>query len=867
MVVTAWAVAAWMSPLASQTSEDDIVILPEFVVDEPNTVGYLQTNSNTGTRLSENIKDLPMPVEIITGAFIEDTGATTIEEALQFTAGLQTDITSAQAGENPGASETSFRLRGFVSESVLRNGFKRLGSTDTVNVSQVDVARGPNALLYGIGNFGGVVNYVTRRPLGEPRYSATAAVGSWDFYRTTFSASGPILKDRVGYAFDWFFQDQGNWYDGFSQERYGYATVLEFKPFDGTTLVVEWEYIHEDTTSPENPYGQSLRQGIGIQPEDPIVDQSVYPTRGPSSPDGTPGSVTNQGLYTYPSRDFRFVRGGWSVEEDNGILIDLEQKFSDNLVFRIGYYLTERREESRNVNFNLTTVGSVADFSNPPDTARELNIKAEYGWLFDPGHPRFDEWSDYDINARNPIVPEVDQGPLDAQRVFQYDWGGSRGYTRTDQWRAEFVFQKDILGALNRFLVGMTYFDRKGYTVGVDLYDTDLGRNFFSSTPGNFNRLPTAFPHFKSVYDQTPIDPIIREGEVWRLTGPEVYRQKFWEKGYYLIHQLKLFDDKLRTVTGIRYDWVHTANQGVDDTTFEPEGWRHRATGPTDDWNGNFGVNWQTPWEPLAVYYLTASALTPIYNQTLTDGLIPPPVQGQSQEFGLKFDFFDQKISGYMALYNIDRQGVVISGTVEPVPDIDQNSDAWEEQGRGNSGTNLLKDDRSRGLDIQIFFTDIIMEGLQNIVSLSYNDYLWKRSYTPVSYDGRSGDEFLFSFEDFSDTIPRDRLNNDTPEYTVKTSAKYRFQEGPLDGLELFLGTSWQSEREAQYSFTEPQSYRLIPQRFTMDGNVRYKTEIGDSMDLTLQVNVFNLLNDTKFAGYGGPTAPRRWRVTARASF
>jgi outer membrane receptor for monomeric catechols len=76
--------------------ELEYFIMEDFEVVAEEQVGYVVTNSTSGTRLNQPVKELPMPIEIISSDFIEDTGAESLQEALAFSAGLETNLTSTQ---------------------------------------------------------------------------------------------------------------------------------------------------------------------------------------------------------------------------------------------------------------------------------------------------------------------------------------------------------------------------------------------------------------------------------------------------------------------------------------------------------------------------------------------------------------------------------------------------------------------------------------------------------------------------------------------------------------------------------------------------------------------------------------------------
>ena len=52
------------------TPEESIVTLSEFRVDATKDVGYRATNATSGTRLNTPIKDIPMPINVVTKEFI-----------------------------------------------------------------------------------------------------------------------------------------------------------------------------------------------------------------------------------------------------------------------------------------------------------------------------------------------------------------------------------------------------------------------------------------------------------------------------------------------------------------------------------------------------------------------------------------------------------------------------------------------------------------------------------------------------------------------------------------------------------------------------------------------------------------------------
>src|SRR5690606_32943366 len=194
-------------------TEDEAVVLSPFAVVTDKDNGYGATNAISGSRVNTAIKDIPLPIQVITNDFINDIGATDLRRSLAYVSGIglqsQNDLENnggtfgsayGPGGVNNPEGVTSningvqLKIRGFITNNVLRDGFQRGSPSDAVNIERIEVVQGPNALLYGTGNFGGVVNYLTKRPQNRAQGSTSVAYGSHNFMRGTLDVTGPLLE-------------------------------------------------------------------------------------------------------------------------------------------------------------------------------------------------------------------------------------------------------------------------------------------------------------------------------------------------------------------------------------------------------------------------------------------------------------------------------------------------------------------------------------------------------------------------------------------------------------------------------------------------------------------------------------------------
>lgn len=124
----------------------------------------------TGAKTATAVTEIPQSVSIVSAGRMAETNAAKIDEALRFTSGVQ-------AAPYAYDSDTNwFFLRGFdaTASGVFLDGAQLYSYAfggfyiDPFLIERIEVLKGPSSMLYGASNPGGVVNYVSRLPGGEP---------------------------------------------------------------------------------------------------------------------------------------------------------------------------------------------------------------------------------------------------------------------------------------------------------------------------------------------------------------------------------------------------------------------------------------------------------------------------------------------------------------------------------------------------------------------------------------------------------------------------------------------------------------------------------------------------------------------------
>ena len=205
----------------AEDSGDDIVVTA--VRDEAET--NLNVNSAaTSTRTGKSLSEQPRSTAVVTAKLIADQQVQSVQEALRNVSGV------SAAGGTQGLP--NFTVRGFEA-STLTNGL--VGSAGGVQpvagLERVEVLKGPDAVLAGADNLGGVVNIVTKRPVAQPLLNATLEYGSFDDKKVVIDASNALNLDRtVSARLVAEAAKAGRNYQGFKgREEYLFAPSFRYK--------------------------------------------------------------------------------------------------------------------------------------------------------------------------------------------------------------------------------------------------------------------------------------------------------------------------------------------------------------------------------------------------------------------------------------------------------------------------------------------------------------------------------------------------------------------------------------------------------------------------------------------------------------
>ncbi len=146
-------------------------------------VGVRQDRVSKGaTGLTLEINETPQSISVISSEQIKSFAANSINDVMQMATGI-----TVQQGET---NRTRYTSRGFDIKSTQLDGIGLpnswgliTGVMESYGYEEVEIIRGANGQLTGIGNAGGTINYVRKRPTNENEGEVAVAIGSDDFKR------------------------------------------------------------------------------------------------------------------------------------------------------------------------------------------------------------------------------------------------------------------------------------------------------------------------------------------------------------------------------------------------------------------------------------------------------------------------------------------------------------------------------------------------------------------------------------------------------------------------------------------------------------------------------------------------------------
>ena len=249
----AQSVAPIPAPAPTEPKES-IVELSPFTVNTSSDVGYIAENTLAGSRLNTKLRDTASSVAVFTKEFLDDLAITDLPQLLEYSVNSEMDTNSqGQSSEQNRiigghALFAGIQIRGLLA-SIGMDYFNSITPMDPYRAGRIDDARGPNSILFGIGQPGGLLNTsskiaATHRDSGALRYG----MGSWSRSRSELDLNKVVLKNKLAVSIAALHQENGGWRAFESQDKERIFGSITWRPLRTLTITAMGETGRDKTS-------------------------------------------------------------------------------------------------------------------------------------------------------------------------------------------------------------------------------------------------------------------------------------------------------------------------------------------------------------------------------------------------------------------------------------------------------------------------------------------------------------------------------------------------------------------------------------------------------------------------------------------
>jgi catecholate siderophore receptor len=202
--------------------------------------GYGVEQTRTATKTATALIDTPQAVSVVTRELIDDQAMQGMADVVRYMPGV--GMAQGEGNRNApimrGVSSTANFFVDGVRDDVEY--FR-----DLYNVDRVEAIKGPNAMIFGRGGGGGILNRVTRQADGTQGGELVLQGGAWNTRRVTGDLRPP-LTERVALRVTGVYENSDSYRDGVGLERYGVNPTARLELSERTTIRLSYEYFTYD---------------------------------------------------------------------------------------------------------------------------------------------------------------------------------------------------------------------------------------------------------------------------------------------------------------------------------------------------------------------------------------------------------------------------------------------------------------------------------------------------------------------------------------------------------------------------------------------------------------------------------------------
>ena len=205
--------------------------------------GYVAPRTSSATKTDTPVRDIPQSITVITKQQVQDIGAQKLEDIVRYVPGV-----NWHQGEN---NRDQIVIRGQTSTAdFFVNGMRDDGQVfrDLYNADRVEFLKGPNAMIFGRGGGGGILNRVLKEADGTTVRELKLQGGAYDNKRASVDVGGKV-NDTFSARINAVYEDTNSYRNFFHMERSGFNPTFTWTPTAATKIKFSYEYFRDYRTA------------------------------------------------------------------------------------------------------------------------------------------------------------------------------------------------------------------------------------------------------------------------------------------------------------------------------------------------------------------------------------------------------------------------------------------------------------------------------------------------------------------------------------------------------------------------------------------------------------------------------------------
>ena len=789
-------------PAPRVNANDEMVTLSPFIISTETDSGWSANDTLSATRTKQALKDVPVNIDAITADFMEDLGLFTVDDIANYVAGAYAPPTM----ENDNQSG-AIAFRGLSGSTATRNYFRWYIPSDNYNVERVDFGKGSNSLIFGDVEPGGQASVFTKRAQMKNFGEVFAYFNHYGAYRVQLDYNRK-LRENLAFRFNAVKREERTYQDASTFALDGQTLTTSWRPFKNTNVRVEYE--RGDFANVRGFGGLTIRERSGrsrafttdrlfYTSDGEYIQRSSVPTADRSNAaDGGSPSLIEGGFFDVIMRNAAGAEIGTKRFEGYPKHYNIRGSFDrQGRPFQTYSATIEQR---------LGPVGLEVSYNHQKQTAKRTDNF-------------FASTISVEVNGRPYVETELDEK----------NFGNE-----VDQFRGTAVYMFDKWKWMQQLLVASADYREdwvKNYRFNhynVKRVEDGTASTFNTNTDRVRLRLYLDDPRFysRALFDSMKLSALPETNEVHILklasfpSGTSSTDGTEWRQASAVSFSTsgRYFGGRLLSMVGVRHDWNRTYEYNGT-RTFGPYNEEVPPPKRQDALPGEYIENKELHLENTCFsggitvrltkglnFYGTYSESFRFQGLRTFDRERFGPITGVTKEVGLKGDFWRDRASITLGVFDIDRQNVALSfngvtgidfTTVEIENLMNPNNVLpgdpgykYGEEGTASAARNYRSTENSRGADMTLILKPT--DGLRLRFTLARADVQgqpdlssFRAYYDAAVARGNEPAALLNEAKNLLDT-----LDNDTKPTGVRAAP-------------------WSASWAAQYSFTRD-SHRLF---------------------------------------------------------